>query len=268
MASVTNALFQSLAWKLTSMDDATVLEGHFAPSNMRHEVSANYSTVSTLGRSQPILQWDADTLEKITFDATIRANHQGLLGLGLVQADDITDLVEAIKALPRKTDLGRPHVWVLTSGDAIAFQCVVKSVGGIVYDRLRPLDGSYRSVTFRIELWRYVEYDVELTGSVAESLVRPFLNNESFESIGVRLYGDPRTGEPLRRRNPKLVVPSAGDVVHLPPKNLLMRRFVLKPQTDVLGYKDDDDAKAVLNSALARHKTGRSHVLGSAWDGK
>ena len=267
MASVIDAFMQSLAWKLTSLDDGTEIEGQYAPSNLRHTVGANYSQMATLGRSQPILQWDGDVLETMTFDAKVFAKHQGLLGLG-INADEIEDLVDAIKDTVRTGDKGRPHVFVFTAGEYFEFQCVVKSVGGIVYDRMRPSDGSLRGVMFRMELWRYDEYDTSLSGEGAESLVLPFQGNESFESFGVRVYGDPATGEALRRRNPALVVPSAGDLLHLPPKNKLMRRFSTLPQTDALRYGSNEDSKSVLLDALSRHKSYRSHTLGDAWDGK
>lgn len=264
MASTSDLFLQSLAWKLTSEDDGTVIEGQWAPSNHTHDMSAEYSAERTLGRSQPILQYDGDTLEKMKFQAHVRAMHQGVLGAG---QETIEDLVEKIKGTVRKTELGRPHVYVFESGDSISFTCVVKSIGGIVYDRMRPLDGTLRGVTFDIELWRYEPYDANMTGSAAESLVLPLRENESFEGLAARVYGDPTVGEALRRRNPDKLVPTPGDLVHLPPKAMLVRGFSREQQTPVL-RGNDEKSRAVVQHFLSRHRAYRSHTLGREWDGK
>ncbi len=265
MAGVTDLLFQSLNWKLTSQDDGKVIEGQFMPTDLVQNISANYAQISTLGRAQPILQFQNDELETITFTARIWAPHQGVAGLG---AETIEEIVDDIKALPRKDpDLGRPKIWEFTAGESLALVCIVKSIGGVRYDRMRPLDGTLRGVTFSMELWRFDEYDVSLSGGAgAESLVLAFKENESFESLGRRVYGDPNVGEPLRRRNPSLVVPTAGDLVHLPPKQNLTVGFSLEPVSVPLA-RTERQQTAQRDHFSRRARTYRSHVLGPDWAG-
>lgn len=233
MAGLSDALFQSLEWSLTSLDDGHVVKGQFLPTDLREDMGASYASVGTLGRRQPILQYDNETDHVMTFTAKVWAKHQGVAGLG---QDEIEELVDAIKATVKPDpDLGRPHVFTFQAGESVALQaCVVTGIGGISYDRMRPLDGSLRGVSFQMRLQEFVEYDTSLTGTGAESLVLALKENEGFEHIARRVYGDAEAGEALRRRNPDKVVPAVGDLVHLPPKSKLLLGFKQVPQNDVL----------------------------------
>ena len=151
-------------------------------------------------------------------------------------------------------------------GDTLTMTCVVKTVGGIRYDRMRPFDGTLRGVTFQVELWRFDEYDVSLAGGGAESLVLALRENESFENLAVRVYGDASVGEPLRRRNPQFVVPEAGNLIHLPPKASLTVGFTLKADSVPLNPTDRQTTARRAHFAL-RAKKHRSHVLGPEWSG-
>ena len=262
MAGVADLLFQSLNWKLTSQDDGATIEGQFGPTDLVQHVGADYAQIKTIGRPQPILQYQNDELERITFTARYWAPHQGVLGLG---AETIEEVVEEVKALPRAdADLGRPKVWEFTAGEELAMVCIVKSVGGIRYDRMRPLDGTLRGVTFQMELWRFDDYDISLSGSGAESLVLAMRENESFESLALRVYGQASIGEPLRRRNPGLVIPEAGNLVHLPPKARLTVGFSMAPASIPLATTSRQKI-AKQEHFSRRAKRYRSHVLGPEW---
>ena len=264
---IADLFLQSVTWRLTSLDfPGKVIEGQFPPTGLSEDISANYAVMETLGREQPILQYQRGELDKITFGAKVFARHQGLFGAG---ADDIEDLVFEIRQLPRRNiDLNRPEIWDFTLGDTdnLLMTCVVKSVGGVRYDRLRPLDGSLRGVDFQIELWRYEPYSADLTGSANESLVIARLSNESFEFIANKIYGDAIIGEPLRRRHPDKVVPVNGDLIRLPPKAKLTVGFVLEPASVALKPSEATDA---LRREFLDLRGGifKSHILGPDWEG-
>lgn len=234
MAGVADLLFQSLNWILTDLEGGPSIEGQFAPTSLTENMVAQYAETATLARSQPILQFQGNGPHTVTFDAKLWAYSQGVLGLG---SQTIEDAIDAIKSTVQiDPDLGRPHIYSFNAGETFVLDsCVVTSVGGIRYDRMRPLDGSHRGVTFSITLQEFVPYDTSLTGTGAESLVLALRENEGFENLARRVYGDPTPGEALRRRNPDKVVPEVGDLIHLPAKPKLMLGFQLKPQNTTLG---------------------------------
>lgn len=264
--SVASLFLQSVDWVLTSLDyPGHILTGQFSPTDLTEDISANYAELATLGREQPILQYQRGELIKIRFGAMIWAEHQGIFGLG---ADDIEDTVFEVRRLPqRDIDLKRPEIFDLTIGDTdnLHMTCVVKSVGGVRYDRLRPLDGSLRGVRFNIECWRYDPFDQDLTGSANESLVVTRKSNESFELMARKVYGSAAVGEPLRRRNPKKVVLETGDLIRFPPKANLTVGFVLEPASTAM--KPTDRQLATRRDFFdLRSRPFVSHILGIDWE--
>lgn len=240
MAGITDLLFQSTNWTLTSLDTGTKIEGQFVPTDLTENISAEYAEIQTLGRNVPILQFQSNGARTISFGAKCWAYSQGIapvplltsFGTGLLN-QTIEELVDAIKAAAWvNDDLGRPEIYAFAVGKSVEMEsCVVKSVGGIKYDRLRPIDGSLRGASFSIEIQQYEEFSTTIGGSGSESLVLALRENEGFEGISRRVYGDADPGEALRRRNPTKVVPQVGDLIHLPPKAKLMSQFQREPQS-------------------------------------
>ena len=264
--SLASMFMQGADWVLTSLDyPGHILTGQYPPTGLTEDISANYAELATLGREQPILQYQRGELIKIRFNAMVWAEHQGILGLG---ADDIEDIAFEIRRLPqRDIDLKRAEIFDLTIGDTdnLHMTCVVKSVGGVQYDRLRPLDGSLRGVRFNMECWRYDPFDQDLTGSANESLVVTRKSNESFELMTSRVYGSAAIGEPLRRRNPDKVIPQTGDLIRFPPKARLTVGFVLEPASTAL--KPTDRQLAARREFFnLRSNPFKSHVLGVDWE--
>ena len=256
MPSLTDLLLHKDVWSLTSLDTDLKIEGQFVPTDLSEDLSANYASQGTLGREVPLRQYQNGSGSNFRFTAKCWAHSQGLpagpVGTG-INAESIEGLVDAIKSTVKiNKDLGRPDIFTFQVGKAVELaSCVVLSVGRIRYDRLRPLDGSLRGVTFSIELAEFVEYDLSITGSGAESLVLPIRDGESFEHLGRRVYNDPKTGEALRRRNPDKAVPGVGDLIHLPPKVSLMRGFKRTPQAVPLGrgvQRKEDNRLAYLKA--------------------
>ena len=267
--SIASLFMQEVVWRLTSLDyPGLIIEGQYHPTDLTENISANYAQLGTLGREQPILQYQNGDIHSVTFGAKVFAHHQGILGTGL-NGDNIDDLVFQIRRLPQPdVDLKRPQIWDFTIGDTdnLIMTCVVKSVGGIRYDRLRPSDGSLRGAQFTIELWRYDPFSADLTGSQNESLVVPRRSNESFEFIAKKIYGDALIGEPLRRRHPDKVVPKNGDLIRVPPKSALTVGFVLEPESVSLKPSDatDDVRRKFFDLRGGSYK---SHILGADWEG-
>jgi hypothetical protein len=246
----TDLFIQITKWTLVSQDDGTEIQGQFPPTNLRQNVSGNWGMQNTVGKEMPVMQFLNGAEETVNCDVKVWAKHQGLLGTG-VGADDIEETVELIKSLPRSDpDLGRPHVWLFTVGTQFSVQVVVKSVGQIRYDRMRPKDGTLRGVLFSLDMSRYEPYDpTVLTETPNESLVTPFRAGETFEHIAARTVGDPRLGEALRRRNPDMRIPQAGQLIHVPPPNVLRKElFPMKPQS--LFFRDGDAQRDLLNATL------------------
>tara|TARA_Y100000004_G_scaffold164359_1_gene194444 strand:+ start:573 stop:1373 length:801 start_codon:yes stop_codon:yes gene_type:complete len=232
-------LLKPVVWTLTSEDTGDFIEGQFRPVNLTENISATYAEQTTLGLGQPVLQFINNQADTISFTAKVWAYSQGLLGTGLgknsLAQDDIEEVVEAIKELPRPSpDLGRPEVYILTVGATFSQRVVVQSVGGIRYDNMRPSQGgSMRGVTFEIACIRYVPIG-EATATPAESLIYRAKTGDFYESITAAVYGRAILGEALRRRNPDRRELQEGDPVHVPPERILDRELTLKPQSTAL----------------------------------
>lgn len=234
MGLISDLLLPSLAWKLTSLDTSEVVEGQFIPQDLTENIGADYTTTTTTARGAPFVHFSSEGGRSITFTARVFAKHQGLFG---VLQDEVEDLVSKIRKTPKvDSDLGRPHVWLFEAGQYVSMNCVVRSVGGITYDRMRPLDGSLRGISCRFDLLEFVDYSTR-SETANESLVVPILEGDSYELIASRHYGDPYVGEALRRRNPERPIPVAGETIHIPPKEKLMRGFRRVPQSKVLADK-------------------------------
>jgi hypothetical protein len=264
--------YNDLVWRLVSRDDGSIVEGQFEPNNLRKALSARYAEARTLGRFTPILMFEDNTVESYSFVVRVWAQHEGTLPLlgvvggGGIAPDTVEDLVAAIEGLVRPDPrFGRPMIYDFTVGSVVALTCVVSEIGPVSFDKLRPSRGDFRGATFELTLLKYEEYDISLQSSLTESLVQPFLSNDSFESMAFRAYGNPNAGEPLRRRNPGLVNPNVGDLLHLPPEPLLLTGFEFEPQAPALAFSDEQDAVRRDHFKL-RGKDRVSFSLGPLWD--
>lgn len=272
-------------WALVSQDfPGHEILGDFPPVDLIENVSATWVEQSTLGLSQPILQFVGGTADTFSFQARVWAKHQGILGTGLLR-DDVDEKVAEIKAAARAhPDLGRPEVFLFAIASVglarsigtllgikapepqIAVQVVVRSVGGIRYDRFRG-DGSMRGAIFSMDLVRYEPYDAEalVTTQEAESLVTPARTGESYEHIAARVHGDPTLGEALRRRNPERPVLAVEDLVHVPSARILRREITpLTPQSLAL-RSGDEQRENKLAAFKARGGPVSTHVLLKNW---
>lgn len=265
-----NLLFQDLTWKLESQDDSFVVEGQFTTTDLVENISAEYQEFKSLGRAQPILSFKNNANTKMSFTAVFRARHNGLFGplTPGFGSDVIDNHLERIKSLPVPTkDLGRPRIFNFVLGQSVQFPCVVESVGGIAYERLRPLTGDHRAFKARISLRYYEPYDPSLSRNApAESLIIPFFENESYESLTQRIYGTPHLGEALRRRNPELTSPKAGDFVHVPPASVLASEKSVTPQSRTLDDSNDSTLRRRQYIAKRNAKSYRSHTLSPEWN--
>lgn len=234
MGIISDLLLPSLSWKLTSLDTSEVIEGQFIPQDLTENISSDYTSTQTTARGAPFVHFSAQGGRSITFTARVFAKHQGLFG---VLQDEVEDLVSKIRRCPSvDSALGRPHVWLFEAGQYVSMNCVVRSVGGITYDRMRPLDGSLRGISCRFDLLEFKDYATEATTS-NESLVVPIFEGDSYELIASRHYGDPNVGEALRRRHPERPIPVAGEMIHIPPKASLLKGFRRTPQSKTLRDK-------------------------------
>jgi hypothetical protein len=266
-------------WTLASLDDDVVVRGQYKAEGIVKNTGARYTSNQTVGRAQPIRQFDSEDEDQISFTARCWAAHEGLPGfLGslsrgvdalLGRTDSIEDIVEQIESLHRVVpSLGRPRIWQFSVGSSRSLEmvCTVDSVGGISYADLRGLNGDLRGVTFTISLTRFEEYDVGLNGKQNLSLIVPVLENDSFESLSKRVYGNASSGEPLRRRNPSKSTPSVGDLIHMPPQAALTLGYTMEPLSPVLKRTALEVARRKGHERV-RSQSRRSFVLGPEWDG-
>lgn len=263
------ALFtKETTWTMTSLDDSTVIEGQFRPDNFVENVSGVWAEQGTLGLTQPIIQFIRGDLETITFDARIRAKHQGVFGTGK-GADEIKDVVDQIRDMARRDDtLGRPHIWQLAWTDDFEATVVVRSVGGIRYEHARPeaflgaVPSSIRGVIFRLDLARYTEYNLSSSVGAAESLIVYVKDGDFYESVARRVYNDANLGDVLRRRNPDKPALEPEDRLHIPPKATARKELSLVPASLIFNTSISDTRVGVFRDVLnKRSATYRSHLF-------
>ena len=173
----------------------------FKPINFTENQAANWASSSSLGRDNPILQYNSGDQVVYEFEAQFWAE---------TEADAIETIIEALRNARRRDDnLGRPPLWNFNWGSIISDNVVVKSVGDIRYSDVRP-DGTARGANCRITLWKYEQTDIILTDPnkpLPSTYYRPAKVGEIWEQVALREYGDPLLGDALRRMNPQLHVP-------------------------------------------------------------
>lgn len=254
-------------WSLVSQDDGTEISGQFPPQNLRENVSGTWSEASTLGLPTPVLQFVKGDLETIQVDLKIFSKHRGLLGTG-IGADDVEERIAQMRDAARADpDLGRPHVWLFSVGTQFSQTVVIRTVGGIRYDRMIPQDGGVlRGAMFTLDMARYVPYSVTDLTAQAESLVTPARTGETYEHIARRVHGDPLLGEALRRRNPDRRILEEGDLVHVPNARKLRGEVLpLTPQSLFLQRGKTAQRDNLVTTFSERGEPKPTHVLLEDW---
>lgn len=200
----------------------------FPPISFTENRAANWASQTGMTRENPILQFSNGEQRSFQFQARIWAHNES------VSVEPIID--ELKRATERDPDLGRPPRWSFVWGTAVSETVVVRSIGNIRYDELRP-DGSLRGALLQIELlvWRFT--DVEFSGEPTPSTHYVVLRQgDTWEGVALKEYGDPDLGDLLRRRNPATLFPGCkpGTVVELPPRQKLLDEAELEPDSGPL----------------------------------
>ena len=216
-----------LLWVLMDLDHKVDVVGQFVPEDVSRGVSAELAVEGSVGRDHPIVMWIRGEAEEVTFRARLWAT----------DAEDfsVEDRLVALENLVRRsTELERPPICAFAWGISatLTMDCLVKSVGGVSYDEVRP-DGSLRGVSLTITLIRYEEVSWEATDpSVPEhhTRIRRARRGDTYESIALDEYGDAQLGAILRQLNPRgdpgmpLADLRADDGVHVLPEDFLRRQ--------------------------------------------
>lgn len=193
----------------------TSIPFQFPTNTLVKSVAGSWSESSSMNREDPILQFTRGEQKVITFEAMLFAE---------TSKDDIKTTLDKLEAaVQRDPQLKRPPIWIFTWGSVFQVQCIVASIGGVKYDALRP-DGTLRAATCNITLKRYEFFDVERTDPNApprNTFYRVAQENDTWETLAARHYGDAQLGELLRRLNPSQPSPTVGSTVLLPDKEKL-----------------------------------------------
>jgi hypothetical protein len=249
-------------WVLTDLDRNEDVVGQFIPQRVTKTVAANIARATSLSWQQPILQWVAGELETVTFDAKLWAT-------------DATDLsvderLERLEGFVKSAkDLKRPPVCAFSWGllGTLTFDCLVQSIGGIVYDEVRD-DGSLRGATCSITLNRYEPPELKITDpTVPEKFtrVRRARRGDTYEKIALDEYGDPLLGVLLRQLTPKAPgMPLADlrprDPVHVFPEEYLLT-LPIEPQFHAFKRGPGHEAAEALRRRLFDLRGGDGFAL-------
>jgi hypothetical protein len=186
-----------------------VIRLQFIPTaGVGHNVGSSWAEESSLGRSQPILQFTKGNNDQWQFDTLLFARHA---------KESITSLKNALlDACTKDDELGRPALYEFTWGELHDI-VVLTDVGGARYTSMRP-DGSLRSATFSLSFRHYEKFDLALTDPNArqhDTFYRTVKQGDTWESLAKMRYGDALLGDLLRRLNPGAPFLKAGTTAKL-----------------------------------------------------
>jgi len=219
-------------WVITDHDRTEDIVGQFIPQDMTKTVSARIEAGESVNRDYPILQWICGEVEEVTFKAKLWATD--------CMDTTVEERLARLEGLVRRnSDLKRPPICGFCWGSLGTLQmmdCLVKSIGGVVYDEVRE-DGSFRGASLQITLLRYEAPDWTVTDPTTPekmTRIRRAKRGDTYESIARAEYGNALLGVLLRQLNPRtLGMPLAtlrvGDGVHIYPEEYLYAMAV-QPQ--------------------------------------
>jgi len=186
-------------WTLYSKDAQVFIDGQYILPSVTHDKSVRLSSISGLGRENPIVAFLSGEVEKISFQALIMSTHYW---------DDVEDRVrDLFKLVTPLEDTGvlpRCSFWHgngPVGANLDGFPCLVKSIGGIEYSEPK-YDGNLKRVTFNIELWRFEDTAYDLTSASGAERETKYLyarTGDYFEIIAAREYGNALLGVNLRK---------------------------------------------------------------------
>jgi hypothetical protein len=211
-------------WTLSDLDRGVDVVGQFTPQGLRKTVSGGLAQGGSVGRDFPIVQWVRGELEVVTFSARLWAKDS----TDLTVSQRLTQLENLVR---RASDLRRPPICSFSLGSlaTVAIDCLVKSIGGVSYDDVRP-DGTLRGATLDVTLWRYEEVTLRATDpSVPASMtrIRRSKKGDTYESIALQEYADPELGVLLRQLNPRIAGMPLADLNPLDPVHVFPEEFLL-----------------------------------------
>jgi hypothetical protein len=211
-------------WTLSDLDRGVDIVGQFTPQGLRKTVSAGLVQGGSVNRDYPIVQWVRGELEVVTFSARLWAK----------DSTDLTvsqRLVQLENLVRRASDLKRPPICAFSLGSlaTVAIDCLVKSIGGVTYDDVRP-DGTLRGATLQVTLWRYEEVTLKATDPsvpASQTRIRRSKRGDTYESVALTEYGDPELGILLRQLNPRRPGMPLADLNPLDPVHVFSEEFLL-----------------------------------------
>jgi hypothetical protein len=202
-------------WSLVRKDTLGLLQGQFEAEDVSEDLSAAWSERFTLNRQTGIIQFLHGETDTVSFRG--RFFNQTVTGgafplFGGRQDANWAQLKEWVK---QDKNLGHPPVLVFFIGDGhLQKQVVIDSITGIKHDQPAGL-GSWKGVTFTLNLREYTPFDIEATSNF-DTRYHHALEGDYYELLAHREYRTPTLGVWLRQNHPTQPNLQAGNVVKLP----------------------------------------------------
>jgi len=189
--------------------EEVIVEGQFLPEDIAETMTAQWAEKTGMGREAGYLQYVGGTADTLRFRVQFLSDTK----------DSLIETLNKIKSLVQiDTEFGRPPICKIIIGE-YSFLGVFITVGDIV-----PIISRYgivRGMIIDLTMREWVEYptvevkEIPPKLSIFKSPIYIVSENETWEHLGLRVYGDAMKGTALRYEFPHIEL-KAGIHLELP----------------------------------------------------
>lgn len=264
---------------------------NFPPEDFTYSPGkSNLAIFEGHGCPYPVLQWARGSVDEITFKSILWRHNMGVssevnIALYSGQVEGVTEdnyadrirelshtymkeLLDKLVGLTRQyEDLGRPPICIFT-WSIWRVRCLVEQIGNI---QIIASDENHVPLGYRftVTLKRYMNYSTE--DSYAISMYDKgrsgftkhisFNDEDTYELIADREYGDPMLGIALRRLHSSSPFPTTGDVCKIPANawTRTVRTAIRTPESPIL--KSSEDRINIFSDRLNNRSSGSRIIL-------
>ena len=210
-------------WFLYNLDTDDKVQGQFPAENVVENLGSVWNERHALNSQHGIMQWIHGKTRTISFKARLFMTSE-FLG----KQNDPTKKLNMLKSWTvRANETGRAPIFAFWIGDTHLRmdQCVLLDIANITYKK-PTFSGALRDVSFNITLKEWHEYSLEVSGGTGETRYHHAIQDDYYEMLTHREYGDAAMGDIIRKRHSTHPNIQVGDIIKLPSATALVKERV------------------------------------------